>query len=155
MLLTLNVYTYLSLDCQIQMAFIQFPLFVISLIAGFMNQRGLRIPSPILIISYETFRLHAEVLQKKSVGLVICDEVCSVSFPSVASGHEGIPLCCSFQSDTIGIWVRFCSNPCHNLKEENSVLEQTDIVQSFLAHLPSGPYCLLQSYVEHQWHPVD
>ncbi|NXD00890.1 RAD54 protein, partial [Certhia familiaris] len=41
---------------------------------GFMNQRGLRVPSPILIISYETFRLHAEVLQKGSVGLVICDE---------------------------------------------------------------------------------
>lgn len=40
-----------------------------------MNQRGLRVPSPILIISYETFRLHAEVLQKGSVGLVICDEV--------------------------------------------------------------------------------
>uniref|UniRef100_A0ABM5G7R4 DNA repair and recombination protein RAD54-like n=1 Tax=Pogona vitticeps TaxID=103695 RepID=A0ABM5G7R4_9SAUR len=43
-------------------------------LAGFMNQRGLRIPSPILIISYETFRLHAEVLQKGSVGMVICDE---------------------------------------------------------------------------------
>ncbi|XP_072853686.2 DNA repair and recombination protein RAD54-like isoform X1 [Pogona vitticeps] len=43
-------------------------------LAGFMNQRGLRIPSPILIISYETFRLHAEVLQKGSVGIVICDE---------------------------------------------------------------------------------
>ncbi|XP_062974568.1 DNA repair and recombination protein RAD54-like [Elgaria multicarinata webbii] len=43
-------------------------------LAGFMNQRGLRVPSPILIISYETFRLHAEVLQKGSIGLVICDE---------------------------------------------------------------------------------
>ncbi|KAM4895570.1 DNA repair and recombination protein RAD54-like [Sylvia borin] len=43
-------------------------------LAGFMNQRGLRVPSPILIISYETFRLHAEVLQKGTVGLVICDE---------------------------------------------------------------------------------
>uniref|UniRef100_A0A8C3XDP8 DNA repair and recombination protein RAD54-like n=1 Tax=Cyanoderma ruficeps TaxID=181631 RepID=A0A8C3XDP8_9PASS len=43
-------------------------------LVGFMNQRGLRVPSPILIISYETFRLHAEVLQKGSVGLVICDE---------------------------------------------------------------------------------
>ncbi|KAJ7332778.1 hypothetical protein JRQ81_014958 [Phrynocephalus forsythii] len=43
-------------------------------LAGFMNQRGLRIPTPILIISYETFRLHAEVLQKGSVGMVICDE---------------------------------------------------------------------------------
>ncbi|XP_050568202.1 DNA repair and recombination protein RAD54-like isoform X1 [Cygnus atratus] len=43
-------------------------------LVGFMNQRGVRVPSPILIISYETFRLHAEALQKGSVGLVICDE---------------------------------------------------------------------------------
>ncbi|KAM5266403.1 DNA repair and recombination protein RAD54-like isoform 2-T2 [Hipposideros larvatus] len=41
---------------------------------GFMNQRGARVLSPILIISYETFRLHVGVLQKGSVGLVICDE---------------------------------------------------------------------------------
>lgn len=40
-----------------------------------MNQRGARVSSPILIISYETFRLHVGVLQKGSVGLVICDEV--------------------------------------------------------------------------------
>ena len=40
-----------------------------------MNQRGARVPSPILIISYETFRLHVGGLQKGSVGLVICDEV--------------------------------------------------------------------------------
>ncbi|XP_075037659.1 DNA repair and recombination protein RAD54-like [Mixophyes fleayi] len=43
-------------------------------LAGFMNQHGTRVSSPILIISYETFRLHAEVLHKGSVGLVICDE---------------------------------------------------------------------------------
>ncbi|KAM4721090.1 DNA repair and recombination protein RAD54-like [Rhinophrynus dorsalis] len=43
-------------------------------LAGFMNQHGMRVPSPILIISYETFRLHADVLHKGSVGLVICDE---------------------------------------------------------------------------------
>ncbi|XP_026563004.1 DNA repair and recombination protein RAD54-like [Pseudonaja textilis] len=43
-------------------------------LVGFVNQRGRRIPSPILIISYETFRLHAEALKKGSVGLVICDE---------------------------------------------------------------------------------
>ncbi|XP_023363628.1 DNA repair and recombination protein RAD54-like [Otolemur garnettii] len=42
---------------------------------GFMSQHGARVPSPILIISYETFRLHVGVLQKGSVGLVICDEV--------------------------------------------------------------------------------
>ena len=40
-----------------------------------MNQQGRRIPQPILIISYETFRLHAAVLHRKEVGLVICDEV--------------------------------------------------------------------------------
>lgn len=43
-------------------------------LATFMSQRGLRIPTPILIISYETFRLHAEVLCRGPVGLVICDE---------------------------------------------------------------------------------
>ncbi|XP_072505400.1 DNA repair and recombination protein RAD54-like [Notamacropus eugenii] len=43
-------------------------------LASFMNQRGARVPTPILIISYETFRLHTEALQRGSVGLVICDE---------------------------------------------------------------------------------
>ena len=32
-------------------------------------------PNPVLIISYETFRLHASVLHPSEVGLVICDEV--------------------------------------------------------------------------------
>ena len=41
----------------------------------FMNQKGRRIPNPILIISYETFRLHAHVLHQGPVGLVLCDEV--------------------------------------------------------------------------------
>lgn len=54
-----------------------FGIFIFFLIVGFVNQRGRRIPSPILIISYETFRLHAEALKKGSVGLVICDEVMS------------------------------------------------------------------------------
>ncbi|KAL5016382.1 hypothetical protein ScPMuIL_005971 [Solemya velum] len=40
----------------------------------FMRQQGRRTPSPILIISYETFRLHIGVLHKGNVGLVICDE---------------------------------------------------------------------------------
>ncbi|XP_076440944.1 DNA repair and recombination protein RAD54-like isoform X2 [Babylonia areolata] len=40
----------------------------------FMKQQGRRICNPVLIISYETFRLHASVLHKGSVGLVICDE---------------------------------------------------------------------------------
>jgi len=34
-----------------------------------------RCAMPILIISYETFRLHAEPLHRKEIGLVICDEV--------------------------------------------------------------------------------
>lgn len=42
---------------------------------SFMSQHGMRVPTPILIISYETFRLHAGVLHKGKVGLVICDEV--------------------------------------------------------------------------------
>ncbi|KAJ8418593.1 hypothetical protein AAFF_G00000920 [Aldrovandia affinis] len=41
---------------------------------NFISQHGLRVPSPILIISYETFRLHTKVLHKGKVGLVICDE---------------------------------------------------------------------------------
>ena len=40
-----------------------------------MCQYGRRIVHPILILSYETFRLHAEVLHKGEVGLIICDEV--------------------------------------------------------------------------------
>ncbi|XP_045905125.1 DNA repair and recombination protein RAD54-like isoform X1 [Micropterus dolomieu] len=43
-------------------------------LVNFISQHGLRVPTPILIISYETFRLHAEVLHKGKVGLVICDE---------------------------------------------------------------------------------
>ncbi|MGH0164156.1 UNVERIFIED_CONTAM: hypothetical protein FKN15_074719 [Acipenser sinensis] len=43
-------------------------------LVSFMSQHGLRVPSPILIISYETFRLHTAVLHKGTVGLVICDE---------------------------------------------------------------------------------
>ncbi|XP_069795055.1 DNA repair and recombination protein RAD54-like isoform X2 [Narcine bancroftii] len=43
-------------------------------LATFMSQHGWRIPTPILIISYETFRLHANVLCTGPVGLVICDE---------------------------------------------------------------------------------
>nr|CAB3265408.1 DNA repair and recombination protein RAD54-like [Phallusia mammillata] len=40
----------------------------------FMSQHGRRVVTPILFISYETFRLHARVLQKGKIGLVICDE---------------------------------------------------------------------------------
>ncbi|KAM9762081.1 LOW QUALITY PROTEIN: DNA repair and recombination protein RAD54-like [Menidia menidia] len=40
---------------------------------SFSCQQGPRAPSPVLIISYETFRLHAGAL-RGGVGLVICDE---------------------------------------------------------------------------------
>ncbi|KAJ8305909.1 hypothetical protein KUTeg_016454 [Tegillarca granosa] len=40
----------------------------------FMNLQGRRNPHPILIISYETFRLHAAVMHRGTVGLIICDE---------------------------------------------------------------------------------
>lgn len=43
-------------------------------LVGFMSQHGQRTPTPILIVSYETFRLHAAVLHSGAVGLVICDE---------------------------------------------------------------------------------
>ena len=39
-----------------------------------MNTYGRRPANPILIISYETFRLHAHVLHTSEVGLVLCDE---------------------------------------------------------------------------------
>ena len=42
---------------------------------SFMAQHGRRIATPILIISYETFRLHAASMHSGQVGLVICDEV--------------------------------------------------------------------------------
>lgn len=41
---------------------------------GFMNTFGRRPVNPILIISYETFRLHCKVLHSGEVGLVLCDE---------------------------------------------------------------------------------
>lgn len=50
-------------------------MFVFCFLVSFTSQHGLRVPAPILIISYETFRLHSEVLHKGTVGLVICDEV--------------------------------------------------------------------------------
>ncbi|XP_034942944.1 DNA repair and recombination protein RAD54-like [Chelonus insularis] len=41
---------------------------------GFMKTYGRRCVNPILIISYETFRLHSHVLHSDEVGLVLCDE---------------------------------------------------------------------------------
>ncbi|XP_076758634.1 DNA repair and recombination protein RAD54-like okr isoform X2 [Xylocopa sonorina] len=43
-------------------------------LTGFMKTYGRRCVNPILIISYETFRLHAHVLHQDEVGLVLCDE---------------------------------------------------------------------------------
>ena len=44
-------------------------------LASFMAQHGRRTPTPILIISYETFRLHTSILHGPgAVGLIICDE---------------------------------------------------------------------------------
>ena len=40
-----------------------------------MSQQSKRTAYPVLIISYETFRLHASVSHSGPVGLVICDEV--------------------------------------------------------------------------------
>ena len=50
-------------------------LFIVISPGYFMTQQGRRISNPVLIISYETFRLHAAVLHRGTVGLVICDEV--------------------------------------------------------------------------------
>uniref|UniRef100_UPI00358E0800 DNA repair and recombination protein RAD54-like isoform X2 n=1 Tax=Myxine glutinosa TaxID=7769 RepID=UPI00358E0800 len=43
-------------------------------LARFMAQHGSRTMQPILIVSYETFRLHADTLHRGVIGLVICDE---------------------------------------------------------------------------------
>ena len=43
-------------------------------LTGFINTFGRRPHNPILIISYETFRLHASVLHMGEVGLLLCDE---------------------------------------------------------------------------------
>lgn len=40
----------------------------------FMFQQGRRVMNPVLIISYETFRSHADILNKSEIGIVICDE---------------------------------------------------------------------------------
>ena len=58
-------------------------LFIFDLIfssVSFMQQDGRRVYQPILIISYETFRLHASVLHRSAVGMVICDEVLVLYF---------------------------------------------------------------------------
>lgn len=39
----------------------------------FMQGQG-RTATPVLIISYETFRMHASILHKGEIGIVLCDE---------------------------------------------------------------------------------
>ena len=56
-----------------------------------MQQQGRRTQFPVLIISYETFRLHANVLHKGEVGMVICDEV-RIAIRRVGSEHLVIYL---------------------------------------------------------------
>ncbi|KAI6225709.1 DNA repair and recombination protein RAD54-like [Aphelenchoides besseyi] len=40
----------------------------------FMDQMGKRLATPVIIISYETFRTYTDILHKSEIGLVICDE---------------------------------------------------------------------------------
>lgn len=40
-----------------------------------MRQIGKRVATPVIIISYETFRLYTDILHRSEIGLVICDEV--------------------------------------------------------------------------------
>uniref|UniRef100_A0A0K0DZ63 DNA repair and recombination protein RAD54-like n=2 Tax=Strongyloides stercoralis TaxID=6248 RepID=A0A0K0DZ63_STRER len=40
----------------------------------FMNERSLYSSIPVVIISYETFRIHADILSQSEIGMVICDE---------------------------------------------------------------------------------
>jgi len=49
---------------------------IINSLKQFMSQIGTRIGTPVIIISYETFRLYADILHEREIGLVICDEVC-------------------------------------------------------------------------------
>ncbi|XP_067933850.1 DNA repair and recombination protein RAD54-like [Watersipora subatra] len=43
-------------------------------LAGFMHNYGRRHPTPILIISYETLRLHIDQLNRGPIGIMFCDE---------------------------------------------------------------------------------
>ena len=49
---------------------------IIASLKQFMSQIGARVGTPVIIISYETFRLYADILHEREIGLVICDEVC-------------------------------------------------------------------------------
>ena len=57
-----------------------------------MQQDGRRVYQPVLIISYETFRLHASVLHRSPVGIVICDEVFTAFSLLRGSAHCPNPI---------------------------------------------------------------
>lgn len=44
----------------------------------FMQTYGGRPINPVLIISYETFRLYTHILHNSEIGLVLCDEVIDI-----------------------------------------------------------------------------
>lgn len=48
---------------------------VINRLTAFTRKNYGRITQPILVISYETFRGYADIIQKGDIGLVLCDEV--------------------------------------------------------------------------------
>ncbi|CAP31417.2 Protein CBR-RAD-54 [Caenorhabditis briggsae] len=50
---------------------------IIQCLNSFMSDSKMRCAIPVLIISYETFRLYANILHSGEVGIVICDEVSS------------------------------------------------------------------------------
>lgn len=60
----------------------------------FMKSFGRRPVNPILIISYETFRLHANVLHQGEVGMVICDEVNSDNNMHICSQMRVLHIKC-------------------------------------------------------------
>jgi DNA repair and recombination protein RAD54 and RAD54-like protein len=46
----------------------------IELLTNFMANQSSRCGAPVLIISYETFRIYSEILNASEIGLVLCDE---------------------------------------------------------------------------------
>ncbi|KJH48017.1 protein, SNF2 family [Dictyocaulus viviparus] len=47
---------------------------ITSKLTAYMSDGRIRAATPVLIISYETFRLYAKILHSSSIGMVICDE---------------------------------------------------------------------------------
>lgn len=50
---------------------------------AYMADARIRAAAPVLIISYETFRLYDKILHSGEVGMVICDEVSKLSGPNL------------------------------------------------------------------------